>query len=75
MAIKPHGERHINYWNQGITPSDVEHIEDLCDEAGRDIANIMYQFNNMTGFWEVFEPTTRGPAKFRRLTTGIWTVV
>ena len=74
MAIKPHAQRNSGFWTQAITPSDVEHIEDRFDNRGLDVNKMVFQWNDVTGFWEVYEPNGGlGQVQFRRNpVTGVW---
>ena len=75
MARIPPDQRHIEFSSQGITPSDVDHVDDLIDRMGEDGDRVVYRFDNATGFWEVFlfnGPLGR-PILRRVLRGGDWT--
>ena len=54
MPRIPFDQRHVEFASQGITPTDVDHVDDLIDRMGEDGNKVVYRFNNVSGFWEVF---------------------
>lgn len=60
------------FWRQGITPHDIETVEDLIETAGGNPHDASFDFNEDTGLWEAWEDATQGTLRATRDINGVW---
>lgn len=63
------------FFTQGITPHDIETVDNLIATAGGDPDSANFVFNEDTGLWEAYEDTDLGTLRATRDKDGVWTGV
>lgn len=58
--------------NQGITPTDLQAVEDIFETANADYNDVVFKFDPATDEWKAYEVANPGTLRATRSVAGVW---